>query len=240
MTDSDLESFAIRVPGYTDVQLLEIARGIDKDKYPDRYTLVLNEIKVRTDNAIFNPNYSAKPNSFRQYRTFLRRCGAYFLDRSIVNGTVTLIVVKITGATTQKDLIGLSIFTTLILEFYIIAITSILGFTLGKYLCGVKVVSSANRSKISVNQSVFREIPALFIYSVAVLIFSFPSKGLFLLAFIVAFIAIAWEIIDILTCLIRSDRRSMHDIFSGTVCIVRKITIDTPIKSTSQSHEISA
>ena len=162
-----------------------------------------------------------------RYRTLLRRLGASLID--IWPIAPFLVALYIWDDLPYDHIASLLINCGmyLVIAGYYVVMHARTGQTIGKRICGVRVVTVSDESQISWKQSLLRESPMLLFFAV----FSYFDLTIFVLGEANTPLAIAtsyalaesvqryWNFGDALCALCNFKRRSFHDLIGQTVVI---------------------
>lgn len=220
---------------YNREQLLDVKRNINKEKFPDRYAIVEEELRKRINEPPRETTGSMKKN---RYQTFGRRFWAGFLDGLVlwpVFIALELLVLYI-------DLEGVYkfwfILNSLIPYIYSILMHYKYGQTVGKMATGVKVIDVSEEKSISFEQAFIRDSVPVLYSLLMVLIFLFywggiPSQmesypigsemSLFtILMAIWGMFGFIWFFAEVITMLTNDKRRAVHDLMAKSVVVRTK------------------
>lgn len=162
-----------------------------------------------------------------KYRTLLRRFGASLID---LWPLIPFFIAAYIWADLPVDHLG-----TLLINFglyfvgtgYFVVMHARTGQTVGKKICGVRVVTARDETQISWKQSFLRETPLLLFFAV----FAYFDVTIFALGEARTPMAIAtgyvlaerlqryWNFGDVMCTLCNFKRRSFHDLIGQTVVI---------------------
>ena len=200
---------------YSYAQLAEVSNNIDAEKYPERkekVLMLLNERASTEEGLLYREQNNPK------YKTFLRRFLASIIDGLIISVFIWSLSVIITH--TPDNLIIFNIayflisFGSLIYSVYYHSIT---GQTLGKLVCGVKVVEFATESEIKFKHAFMRDsVPIIFI--ALFYMFGFIETNETLVIFVSVLYSL-WGLLEIITMLLNKKRRALHDFIGKTVVV---------------------
>jgi uncharacterized RDD family membrane protein YckC len=152
-----------------------------------------------------------------RYRTFWLRLGALFLD-GLIFLPLSMLVPYLTGIDPLTSLSWV-IFINLISFTYTICSHGLYGYTIGKKLMNIQVVSNQDETRlIGINNSIKREAIgiALFIIELSFRIFSYSREQLDVVVMITSF---GWFAAELTTMFLNEKRRSVHDLLAGSVVI---------------------
>lgn len=224
---TDERSYGEQVRTWSNVDLLDVARHIDKDAFPARHRIVRAEIErrrsARTPDAFWLPT----PPTLTKYSTFWRRVGAMLLDWLI------LLPVSV-GAGFLEDAISdpliaavPALVNVLICYLYSIILHARNGQTIGKMVTRVRVLDQSE-TKLSVSQAITRDLVPLSL-SIAVFVvmvnIELPA-GLTGLDFtdlipliVLTSIGYLWWLAEVITMATNRRRRAVHDFIAGSVVV---------------------
>lgn len=227
------------IPNYEECslpELLDVERNIDKEKYPERYQLVLEQIELKRErgeaeyDSLFEPDADKISSSpYYKYQTFWRRFwalnidGLLFFPLSLLH--VWLILIQIRGL----PLFLWFLTTSAAHVLYFILMHAAFGQTIGKMITRV-IVLDVHGSKLSYRQAVLRDIVPLIVWPLNI-------HWAYLMAYggvsemdlteirtyqVVTYSWGAWAILELVTMLLNKKRRALHDFIAGSV-VVKKL-----------------
>jgi uncharacterized RDD family membrane protein YckC len=222
---------------YTLEQLYDAHDHINKERYSERFEIILTEIQKRKSGVEpvgFNsePKLKEKPKPDLKYKTFWPRFWAGIIDGLILGLLIYLpgkwlLGVDFPMANDQafNYLIFNIIFSSSI-YIYSVLMHGYYGQTIGKMCTGVKVLDISEKS-LNMNQAIIRDLIPItisvitFIYMAIIVTngtnpFSIDSKDNNML---IDNIGIIWFFIEIVTMLLSKKRRALHDYIAGSVVI---------------------
>lgn len=217
-------SYEERVRNYKYLELVDIADHIDKEKYPDRYALVLKEIERRRADGSAQRAMTAL-----KYRTAFPRFlaglvdGLAFLPLCLANRYV----MESAHLLEAWFLVIWLFVQTFAFVCYVIAMHAAFGQTLGKMALGVRVVGVEEKT-LSVKQAVYRSAVPLAILGLAFILklkAVFDPTGFFLglsiqwLVLLLSATNLVWFALEVITMLTNGKRRALHDFIAGSVVI---------------------
>ena len=221
-----IDDYIKRLKGYSNEDLESISNSIDKENHVEKYESVLHEIESRKISGKWIPE---NPNENQKYRTLARRFGALIID-SVIFLVITSGVASPFSALEKmsnvrdfpNSLMPFLIKAALIQLMYVAYVILFhwrFGATLGKMALGIKVVDYSKEGRISLKQSIIRDIvpsSVIVISSVEIIVFRNATSSL---ANIASQINGLWAILEIITALFSAKRRAIHDIIAKTICI---------------------
>jgi uncharacterized RDD family membrane protein YckC len=210
--------------GYSKEEILEILHGLDREKFPGRYALAYARYQALQKESGSDAN--GIPD---RYRTGTRRFWALVLDGLFIS-LISLIPTQflyLSGIYPQVDFSGVEVFVNPI---YCVLLVWLFSKTWGKKICSLEILSYPDEGKISFTASLKRKAYAIAILGFAmlqILLPDYPGPGLgfFLnIGFSVLFFigTLIWFALDISTFSKDPRRRSLHDIFAGTLVVRTK------------------
>ena len=115
---------------------------------------------------------------------------------------------------------------------YSVLLHGFYGQTIGKRVCGVKVVDNATEAPISMRQAFMRDIVIVIINTafLAISIYlilrgaSIDSSSFTTTQAVIVIAASGWSVAEIITWLTNKKRRALHDFIAGTVVIKTEAT----------------
>jgi uncharacterized RDD family membrane protein YckC len=153
----------------------------------------------------------------KRYQTFWLRLGALFLD-GVIFLPMSMLVPYLTGIDPSTSLSWL-IFINLISFAYSICSHGLYGYTIGKKLMNIQVVSHQDETKlIGINNSIKREAIGIALFIVE-LSFRIVSSSPELLGTVVMITSFGWFAAELTTMFLNEKRRSVHDLLAGSVVI---------------------
>lgn len=221
-----MDDYIKRLNGYSNEDLESISSSIDKENNPEKYESLLKEIESRKKSGKWIPEKS-KENE--RYRTLARRFGALIIDSILFLVIMSVLASPFSALEKMNSihdfpdsmmpfLIKASLVQLLYVA-YAVLFHWRFGATLGKMALGIKVVDYSKEGRISLKQSIIRDIvPSSVIIISSVEIIAFRNANS-LLANIASQINGFWSILEIITALFSAKRRAIHDIIAKTICI---------------------
>ncbi len=223
---TDETPFEAQVRSWSNADLLDVARHIDKDAFPERNRIVQTEIERRKKAP--GPDSVPPPRpSPSKYATFWRRVGANLLD-GLIFIPVTIGAQFLAPASTDPMMQAAPGFVeSLLFYLYSIVLHGRNGQTIGKMAARVRVLD-LSEEKLTMAQAITRDLVplSLSVASFVVLVnvglptdlsevdYASLIPGLFLLS-----IAILWSLAEILTMATNRKRRAIHDFIAGSVVV---------------------
>jgi uncharacterized RDD family membrane protein YckC len=206
-------------------ELEGVLRQLDRAKYPERYTIVLNEISNRKRSDYVQPESFpvVQPGHKNMYDATSERFWASGID-GIFCFLLTTGLYLILGMGIPKSS---SLDGALIRALYSIGITAWFSKTLGKHFMGLLVINHVTRGKISFKQSVLREIGS--VASIFILILGIcwnkiaPGRIPMFLFLCAAICSIVWAILELITMFSNDERRALHDKIAGTSVVIKRL-----------------
>lgn len=241
---ADETPFHEQVRAWSNLDLLDVARHIDKDAHPERNRIVQEEIERRKDLPppdIVPPPPRPSPS---KYATFWRRVGAILLDGLIFLPVASGALFLAHASSDPMSQSAPGLIASLLYCLYSIILHGRNGQTVGKLATGVRVLDLAEE-RLTVAQAITRDLVplSLSIASFVVIVnvglpaglsgvgsaslmpgldFARLTPGLALLA-----INFIWGLLEILTMTTNRRRRAVHDLIAGSV-VVRVGASDAP------------
>lgn len=238
MTDSD-NNYKLKIKGYSLKQLLDIEGSIDRNKYPERYKMVVERLS-----SLSLDNKSKKnKNILKQeieYAGFLNRFFANLIDSVIISAFFIPIYYLL--EMNQHYLFGLMFISFTTIPLYFIYFHTKSGATPGKSIIGLKVVK-LDFTDINLKNSILRSSGDI-LFSIMNLIWLAITIGnyysneqitsekftyndfiaLFSSLYFVAirFIERIWFWSEVAFVLTNSKRRAIHDFIAGTVVVIER------------------
>jgi uncharacterized RDD family membrane protein YckC len=161
----------------------------------------------------------------QKYRTGRKRIWAALVD-TIVFMPLLLADQWIYRFNSDSPIVSWIIFTALLPAAYSIILHYKYGQTIGKWVAGVKVVDVSGTTRISVKQSVLRDIFYLAVQGIGIFYFLYlmsqASDAEYLFndfdnySGILLFL---WTLLELITILMNSKRRAIHDFIARTVVV---------------------
>lgn len=224
-----IDDYKKRLAGYSNEDLESIVNSIDRDNHLEKYKSVLSEIETRKIADKWNPE---KSDDKSKYRTLARRFGALLID-GLIFLLLSLLVTSPFSMLEKMEKVRdfpnsvmpyliKGALIQLVYVAYGIFFHWRFGATIGKMILGVKVVDYLNEGRITLKQSILRDIvpsTVILISSVEIIVFRNPLSTL---ASIASQINGTWSIVEILTAVFSAKRRAIHDIIAKTICIKTK------------------
>lgn len=224
---ADETSYEEQVRTWSNIDLLDVAKHIDKDAFPERHRIVQAEIERRR--GLPAPDVVPPPPRppISRYATFWRRVGANLLDGLIL---VPIASGALHIAQTSTDTVSQAapaLAGTVLFHLYSIVFHGRNGQTVGKMAARVRLLDLSGE-KLTVAQAFTRDLVplafavALFIVLVNVdLPTSLPDgdyahllPGIALLS-----IGLLWILAEIITMVTNRRRRAVHDLIAGSVVV---------------------
>jgi uncharacterized RDD family membrane protein YckC len=210
--------------GNEDVE--SILRSMDKEKHPERYSAVLEEVVRRKAEGRWE---SVEPLGPHKYHTMWRRVGAQIVDGLLFLAIMWFIVSPFDVLQQMKEMDRfreqmiphLLKAAALQLSFmlYVILMHWKFGATLGKMAMNLKVVDHGTEGAINLWQSTVREIVPLIVVLISfVELFVFKSIS-FTLSNFADNVNSWWALIEIGTALFNPKRRALHDFMAKTIVV---------------------
>lgn len=170
-----------------------------------------------------------------KYKTGSKRFFASIIDGQIIS--LVYLPVSVIDSVVWNSRPSLFVFFIWISFFsslsvvYVVCAHAHWGQTLGKQICGVRVVNNNSESRISYRQAILRSIvPVLYtLYSIFLttayyanwLSGSLENQNIFRsLEQNLTFIIFFWTILEIITLITNKKRRALHDLIAKTVVII--------------------
>lgn len=217
---------------YSYDELLEAAKNIDQDEYPDRYATVialLNNPVHLSDrkNEQFKSNEVYTHDN--KYSTFWPRFLAAFIDGILISLLVLAESFIFDFEYSGNDNI-ISVINGLQLAIYGMLMHGYCkGQTLGKMVTNVMVVNHTDETEIDIIQALRRESVNLVMNITAVILVlislnsmqtaDIVSDNLSYAAALFSLVASIWAISEFITMLLNKKRRALHDFIGRTVVI---------------------
>lgn len=217
-----MEEYKARVHRYSKEELIDVLSNIDKEKFPDRYAIA----RQRYDEIKDNPEFS-RGEPLEKYQTGMRRFWAMILDGFFVQAFSVVLFFSFGSVFGMTESDGFEIYINPV---YSVWLTLVFGKTLGKHICGVKVVAYPDESKIVLRSVLMREIfpiaCALLTFPFILLPISEDNSATYKIqlgaVFFMAVGSLAWLILELVTMSRDPKRRAFHDKIAGTVVIKTK------------------
>lgn len=233
---TDETPFREQVRTWSNLDLLDVARHIDKDAHPERYRIVQEEIERRKKlppPAIVPPPPRPSPS---KHATFWRRVGAILLD-GLIFLPVAIGALYLSHASSDPVSQAVpGLIAALLLCLYTLLLHGRNGQTVGKLATGVRVLDRAE-DKLTMAGAITRDLVplslaiALFVVIVNVglpsglsgLEFPAPIPGLDFASLIPGLallsINLIWGLLEILTMTTNRKRRAVQDLIAGSVVV---------------------
>ncbi len=238
------------IPNYEECslpELLDVERNLDKEKYPERYQLVLQQIQLKRErgeaehDSPFEPDADKISSSpYYKYQTFWRRFWALNID-GLLFFPLSLLHVWIISTQIKGLPLFLWVLTTSAAHvLYFILMHAAFGQTIGKMITRV-IVLDVHESKLSYRQAVLRDIVPLIVWPLNIhWAYSMAYGGVSEMELmeirtyqVVMYSWGAWAILELVTMLLNKKRRALHDFIAGSV-VVKK-----PIKSCNTDTSVA-
>jgi len=221
------QAYREQVRAWSNLDLLDVARHIDRDAHPERHRIIRAEIERRRREpapAVVPPERRPAPS---KYATFWRRVGANGIDW-LIYLPVAIGAQFLAHASPDPMLQATPGFIVSLLFFlYSIVLHGRNGQTLGKRAAGVRVLDFSKEG-LTVAQAITRDlVPLSFTIASFVVIVNvgLPSElsGLDFAALIPGLallsIPLLWGLAEILTMATNRKRRAIHDVIAGSVVV---------------------
>jgi uncharacterized RDD family membrane protein YckC len=221
-----IEEYVERIAGYSSEDLKSIALSIDQKKNAPRYAAVLAEIQKRKTDGTW---ISERVKGEQRYRTLLRRTAALLIDSLVIIAIALFIgfpfaqLAEDHGADPMKllslpimvkaSLIQLASLT------YIILLHWRYGATLGKMAMGIRVVDYVSEGRITLLQSVLREVVPLGAFLITAWEILSYRNAQYVPADYSRLLDNLWSWAEIITALFSPKRRAIHDRIAKTICV---------------------
>jgi uncharacterized RDD family membrane protein YckC len=214
---------------YSLEELYDVLRNIDTIKYPERVLIVEEQIQIKkNDPAYIEIQRISKEKG--KYSTFWNRFFAHWID-GFVFIPLSVLSIWLMNMFANDTYITYHIqsFNTIAVYLYTIVFHGAFGATIGKMVCGVKVIDKEENKELSYKQAFIRDSIPLFL-SMVVVVISHPkvnfdllgnsSSSFFIVLFsIVGSLSVLWSITEIITMLSNKKRRALHDFIAGSVVV---------------------
>ena len=212
---------------YSLKELYEAYRDIDRSKYPERFEIIKDEIRIKEQNGV-------KEIIDDKYKTFWLRFGAVWID-SVIFLLLNIFDGWIWGLSLNNYSLLITFWSIIYSYTYIIYrvfMHAYFGQTIGKIVCKVKVMD-IKENKIKMKQSILRElIPTLLVTILLLIKFPYLVKGdnPFLNSHFLNFnlhyqlIFLGWYILNFITMMNNYKRRAIHDFIARSVVVKLKGT----------------
>ena len=214
-----MEDYEEKLKRFSMLELVDAINNIDREKFPERYAQAQKRYEEIKNDPAFLKDYQAA-----KYHTGWSRFGAMWLDGVILSAGAWLAYFGL-----RPYVGGMPFSNDSIQNFldpaYTIWLTYAFGQTLGKRICGVRVVSYPDEGKINFKSALLREIFPVASALVYVPLISFSTKNTTLgmirdgIVETLNIGAFAWVLLEIVTMLSNEKRRALHDKIAGTVVI---------------------
>ena len=172
-------------------------------------------------------HFKARDYSANKYATFWPRFWSPTIDNIVLWPLVILIPYILQSVFFKENVIPwIALFTTAIQFTYSIYFNGRYGGTIGKLKCNIRIVDHKTEGPISYKQALLRDaIPLILITLLCGATLAVPpGENDMQRPQYIASIFILWIFIEILTMLINSKRRALHDFIAGTVVVQTRLT----------------
>ena len=233
---ADETPFREQVRTWSNPDLLDVARHIDKEAHPERNRIVEEEIERRK--ALPPPEIVPPPPrpAPSRYATFWRRVGANLLDGLIFLPVAIGALYLAHASSDPMSQAAPGLIASLLFCLYTIFLHGRNGQTVGKLATGVRVLDVAEE-KLTMAQAITRDLVplSLSIASCVVIVavglpsglsgldFPAPIRGLDVAALLpgLALLSInfIWGLLEILTMTTNRKRRAVQDLIAGSVVV---------------------
>lgn len=224
---ADETPFREQIRSWSSFDLLDVARHIDRDAYPERYRILAEEIERRK--SLPPPDIPPPPPrpAPSKYATFWRRAGAILLDGLIfLPGAIGAQYLSHTASDPLSQSAP-GLVASLLFSLYTMLLHGRNGQTVGKRATGVLLLD-LSEERLTASQAITRDLVPLSL-SIAVFVvivnvglpagppwlgFAGPLSGLALLS-----INCVWGLLEILTMATNRKRRAAQDLIAGSVVV---------------------
>lgn len=249
MTESDI-NYKLKIQNYSVRELTDIVQSINRNKYPERYKMVIKRLsELESKKRQNNPKDNSSTEQEIEYAGFLHRLFANAIDTFILS--IFFVPVFYLLKMNQYYLFGLMLVSFITLPMYFIYFHTKSGATPGKSFIGLKIVK-LDFSNLKLKDSVLRSSVDI-LFSVMNLIWlaitigcfihkeEFISEKLTYNDFIgifgtLYFVAISlleriWFWSEVVFVLTNAKKRAIHDFIAGTIVVVEKtLPVSSAIK----------
>ncbi|MCC5856155.1 MAG: RDD family protein [Idiomarina sp.] len=205
---------------YTYEELLDVVSRIDKDSYPERYNLVMQEIAERTPTET---NIDERVE-LDKYKTIWARFVSLVIDTAVVLGGLFVLawILLVVGL---GDNWLFDVLSSMFWHAYVIFMHSLGGQTVGKMIMEIKVIDHKTGADIGFPQAFYRESVQLS-FGILMLLCLYAvsgdddiSVGLVLGIVAVFFGGTVWLFANMITAFCTEKRRALHDFIGRTVVV---------------------
>ncbi|MEH0021637.1 MAG: RDD family protein [Desulfobacter sp.] len=208
--------------------LTQISKDINREKYPNRFLLLENEINRKKTDPEYKEN-DDKSIILPKYRTFWPRVLSYVVDSMVLlpidmlNGWI-----ERTAADDSFLFAAWYFVNTIAIYLYFILMHGCFGQTLGKMLLKIKVIDKSEQNEITYKQAFLRDCIPFFICILYLIVWnpaSFDvdnvgiSNGIPIISLFFAAFGLIWPLIEMVTMFSNDRRRALHDYIAGTVVV---------------------
>lgn len=238
MTESD-KNYEMKLQNYSARELVDIVQSINRNKYPERYKMVIKRLsELESKKSQNNRKKNSSTEQEIEYAGFSLRLIANIIDMFIIS--IFFMPVFYLLKMNQNYLFGLMLVSFITLPIYFIYFHTKSGATPGKSIIGLKIVK-LDLSNLKLKDAVLRSSGDI-MFSIMNLIWlaitigyfihkeGFTSEKLTYYDFIgifgsLYFVAIRllekiWFWSEVVFVLTNSKKRAIHDFIAGTVVVV--------------------
>lgn len=219
-------SYRTQVRSWSNVDLLDVAKHIDRDAYPERHRIVQEEIERRKHLPAPASTPPAPPVPSR-YATFWRRVGAILVDGLILMPIMSGVhfLAPASGGPLSQAFPDFA--ASLSFYLYPMFLHGRYGQTLGKMVTGVRVLD-LSEEKLTISQAITRDLVPLSMSIAAFVVMvnvdlpvglSEPNIADLVPLVTFASIGLLWWLAEILTMATNRKRRAVHDFIAGSVVV---------------------
>jgi uncharacterized RDD family membrane protein YckC len=224
---TDETSYEEQVRTWSNIDLLDVAKHIDKDAFPGRHRIVQAEIERRK--SLPAPEIVPPPPRppVSKYATFWLRVGAIFIDGLILMPVAIGALLLAYASTDPVVQAGSGLAGTVLFYLYSVTLHARNGQTIGKMTARVRLLD-LSEEKLTIAQAITRDlVPLSFSVASFVVIvnvglpadLSESDYASLIPSLALLSISLLWWLAEILTMATNRKRRAVHDLIAGSVVL---------------------